>query len=77
VVDQYQGLGIGAVLLHHLTIIARAAGLKELTADVLPDNGPMLKVFHQSGLPLSTRLGSQVVHVTLRLQEGQKQAQTI
>jgi RimJ/RimL family protein N-acetyltransferase len=67
VVDQYQGRGIGAALMAHLAAIARAARLKELVADVLPGNLPMLKVFEKSGLqPVITREG-QVVHVTLRL----------
>ena len=67
VVDQYQGRGIGAALMAHLAAIARAAGLKELVAEVLPGNLPMLKVFEKSGLqPVITREG-QVVHVTLRL----------
>src|SRR6516165_5715794 len=67
VVDQYQGQGIGATLMHHLAAIARGAGLKELIAEVLPDNVPMLKVFERSGLPLSTKRKPQVVHVALRL----------
>jgi GNAT superfamily N-acetyltransferase len=67
VVDQYQGQGIGAALMHHLAAIAREAGLKELIAEVLPENVPMLKVFERSGLPLSIRREPQVVHVALRL----------
>ena len=45
VVDQYQGQGIGAALLRHLALIAHEAGLHELTAEVLPENTAMLKVF--------------------------------
>jgi len=67
VVDQYQGLGLGAALMHHLAAIAREAGLKELIAEVLPDNSPMLKVFEKSGFPLSMKREPQVVHITLRL----------
>ncbi len=67
VVDRYQGHGIGAALMRHLAAIARGAGLKELVAEVLPDNSAMLKVFEQSGLQLSTRRAHGVVHVTLRL----------
>jgi RimJ/RimL family protein N-acetyltransferase len=67
VVDQYQGHGIGAKLLHHLAVIARDAGLKELVAEILPDNTSMLKVFERSGLPISTKRGPQGVHITLQL----------
>ena len=66
VLDQYQGQGIGTVLMRHLAAIARAAGLDELIAEVLPDNAPMLKVFEQSGLRVSTRREADVVHVSLR-----------
>ena len=50
VIDEFQGQGIGAALMRHLATIARAAGVKELVAEVLPDNIPMLKVFQKSGL---------------------------
>jgi RimJ/RimL family protein N-acetyltransferase len=67
VVDQYQGQGLGAALMHHLTAIAHSAGLKELVAEVLPDNIPMLKVFEKSGLAVSIKREPQVVHVSLHL----------
>jgi RimJ/RimL family protein N-acetyltransferase len=67
VVDQYQGQGLGAALMHHLAAIARRAELKELIAEVFPDNVPMLKVFEKSGLPLNIKREPQVVHVALRL----------
>jgi len=67
VIDQFQGQGIGPALLRHLVVIAQAAGLHELVADVLKDNRPMLKVFEKSGLPLSVIREPQVAHVTLQL----------
>ena len=67
VVDQYQGRGIGAALMRHLAAIAREAGLRQLVAEVLPDNIPMLKVFEKSDLPLTTKREPQVVHVRLDL----------
>jgi RimJ/RimL family protein N-acetyltransferase len=67
VVDQYHGQGIGAALMRHVAAIAGEAGLKELVAEVLPDNAPMLKVFEKSGLCLSTKREAQVIHVTLQL----------
>src|SRR5215475_4001800 len=49
VIDAYQGQGIGTLLMRHLSVIARAAGLKELIAEVLPENAPMRKVFGKFG----------------------------
>lgn len=67
VIDEYQRRGIGAALVRHLVDIARAAGLTELTAEVLPDNAPMLKLFERTGLPLSSRREADAVHLVLRL----------
>jgi len=67
VVDQYQGKGIGGALMRHLAAIARGTGITELTADVLSDNIPMLKVFEEGGCRVSTKRDSQVVHVALQL----------
>jgi RimJ/RimL family protein N-acetyltransferase len=67
VVDKYQRKGIGAALMRHLVAIARIAGLQELIAEVLPDNLPMLKVFEKSGLNLTTKRESGVLHVSLDL----------
>jgi len=67
VIDSYQGQGLGGALMRHITAIARQAGLKDLTAEVLPANAPMLKVFEKSGLPMRTTRGAGVVHVELRL----------
>jgi ribosomal protein S18 acetylase RimI-like enzyme len=65
--DSHQGLGIATRLLRHLVAIARASGIKEFFAEVLPENAPMLKVFERSGLAVTTRRDAGVVHVTLAL----------
>ena len=67
VIDEYQGQGIGAALLRHLTLLARAGGIKELIAEVLPENIPMLKVFQKSGLGLQTKHRAGVVNVALNV----------
>ena len=67
IVDEYQGQGIGTALLRHLIAIARRAGLKELTAYVLPDNRPMLSVFEKCGLHVRTQREDGAVKVTLEL----------
>jgi hypothetical protein len=50
-----------------LAAIARAAGLRDLIADVLPENRAMLRVFKNSGLYMTTTSGPDVVQVTLQL----------
>ena len=65
-IDEYQAKGIGSALLRHLAAIGREAGLRELAAEVLSDNLPMLRVFERSGLAMNTRRDGAVVHVTLR-----------
>jgi RimJ/RimL family protein N-acetyltransferase len=67
VVDVFQGQGIGALLTRHLTGLARAAGLKELVADVLPENMAMRKVLGKFGFRTARSLDPQVVHLTLPL----------
>lgn len=67
VIDDYQGQGIGAALLRHLAAIARQAGLKEFTAEVLADNIPMLKVFKKSELTYSSKRSADGVHAALQL----------
>ena len=66
-IDEYQGQGIGAALIRHLAAIARDAGLRELIAEVLPENTAMLKVFKKSGLHPTTRREAGIMHVTLQL----------
>jgi RimJ/RimL family protein N-acetyltransferase len=67
VIDAYQGQGIGGAVMGHLAAIARTAGLKTLTAEVLAGNAAMLNVFRKSGLPLQARSEREVVHVTMSL----------
>ena len=67
VVDEHQGQGIGTALMRHLATIARDAGLKDLIAEVLPENAAMLKVFERSGLRLELERDPRIVHVRLHL----------
>ena len=67
IVDEFQGQGLGTALLRHLIAIARAGGLNELLASVLPDNRPMLTVFERSGLRVTTRREHGAVSVTMQL----------
>jgi RimJ/RimL family protein N-acetyltransferase len=67
IIDSYQGRGIGGHLLRHLALIAKSQGLRQLVAEVLPENARMLKTFEKSGLHMETRSEPEVVHVTLDL----------
>jgi len=66
--DAYHGLGIGTLLLKHLTEIARANGIEELRGFVLSENHQMLEVFQHCGLPMTSSTGlSGVFEVRLTL----------
>jgi len=70
VIDDYQRKGLGTALMRHLAAIAREAGLRELVADVLADNTPMLKVFRRSGLAMTESFQGSVIHVVLSCAQG-------
>lgn len=67
VVDAWQGHGIGSILMRHLVELASDAGLRELTAEVLPENTAMLKVFGKFGFKPAPRRDPQIVHLVLDL----------
>jgi RimJ/RimL family protein N-acetyltransferase len=67
VVDAWQGRGIGTMLMRHLVKIATEAGLQQLTAEILPENTAMLKVFGKFGFKPAARRDPQVVHLVLNL----------
>jgi GNAT superfamily N-acetyltransferase len=69
--DSHQGLGIGSLLMRHLVVIARAAGLRTLVAEVLAGNRTMLKVFERAGLDLTTRREAGVLHLEMGLAPSQ------
>lgn len=67
VIDDYQGQGIGTLLMRHLAVLARQAGLNELIAEVLPENAAMRKVFSKFGFEAQRGRDPQVVHLVLKL----------
>jgi RimJ/RimL family protein N-acetyltransferase len=68
VLDEYQGRGLGPILMRHLVTIARAAGIRRFVAEVLTQNAPMLKVFEKCGFRLSTTREAEVVHVSMEIE---------
>lgn len=64
ILDAHQGRGIASRLLANLLVIAHDKGLREFSADVLPDNHAMLKVFEKSGLHARRKVESGVLHLS-------------
>lgn len=52
--DEWQDMGMGAVLLDYLTVTAKDHGVKTFYATVLPINKAMLAIFYNSGYSVST-----------------------
>jgi len=71
--DEFQGRGISSLLLERLAGLAAANGFVELTAEVLPDNQPMMKVLADSGFVVHRVWGSDAVHVELPVGGGAAQ----
>ena len=66
VIDTWQGRGVGSILMRHLVKLARDGGLQELTAEVLPENAAMIKVFGKFGFRPGSRRDPQVIHLSLK-----------
>jgi ribosomal protein S18 acetylase RimI-like enzyme len=67
VIDTWQARGVGSILMRHLIKIASDAGLKELTAEVLPENAAMIKVFRKFGFNPAQRRDPQTLHLVRNL----------
>lgn len=67
--DDYQGHGVGTILLEQLAKIARAQGVEMFEADVLAENRQMLGVVEQSGFKAHRKSDSGVVHLIMPIAE--------
>ncbi len=67
VLDDYQGHGVGTLLLEHLARIARQTGIKEFVAYVMSSNRQMLEVFANSGFRERDSFESGSVRVALEI----------
>ena len=63
--DEYQGIGVGRLLIRHLARIAHANGVTQLEADVMGDNRRMLAILHNSGCIIYQANEAGVVHLVL------------
>ena len=65
IADEYQGRGLGTLLLGQLAEMAAANGIIEFRAVVLPSNFRMLGVLRDSGFPVVTHTGPDEIHLEL------------
>lgn len=66
--DEHHRRGVATILLEHLAVAAREAGISAFTASVLPQNRRMLGVFTQAGFAVSSRFEDGVVEVQLAIE---------
>ena len=67
VADELQGRGIATRMLERLAALAGLVGVEEFLAEVMPDNGAMLRVFAEAGFQTSRTTESGTTEVRLRL----------
>ena len=65
--DEWQSKGMGTFLLDYITQIAKLRGVKRFFAKVLPNNKPMLAVFHNSGYKINTEFDGEVYNISYDL----------
>lgn len=61
--DAHQSRGLGSVLLEHLAAAARERGLRRFSAEVLAENGQMVRVFQDAGYTATRSFDQGVVHL--------------
>src|SRR5258708_3411515 len=64
VADDYQGRGLGTMLVGQLAQVAATNGIHVFEADVLASNHKMLGVFRRSGFPTKVTVTTGQLHVT-------------
>jgi acyl-CoA synthetase (NDP forming)/RimJ/RimL family protein N-acetyltransferase len=69
--DHLHGRGIATLLLDHLVSVARQRHLTSFTAEVLPENTPMLSVMADAGLPVQRKFIAGDIQLTCRLPAGE------
>ncbi|UXN30717.1 GNAT family N-acetyltransferase [Glutamicibacter sp. M10] len=70
--DEYQGTGIGSILLEHLAAAAREKGIEKFAAEVLPENRKMLTVFSEAGYAVARHFEDGVVMLEFSISPTEK-----
>ena len=65
--DAHQGRGISSVLLEHLAAAAGEERIGRFVAEVLPENGAMLRVFSDAGYTVDRSYADGVVHLRFEI----------
>ena len=65
VADNMHRHGIATLLLEHLVSLARARGVKDLVADVMPDNYAVLRIVSDAGLSVQRKYANGVVELSM------------
>ncbi len=73
VADEYQGRGIGKLLLRRLVSYARAKGIHYLCGNMQIGNNRMLELVRRSGLPHQTRFVEGIWEVTIDIGQPDKE----
>jgi len=63
IANDFQGRGLGTILLAQLAEVAAANGIKVFEAEVVAANHPMLQVFRSSGFPIEVNANAGQLHV--------------
>ncbi|WP_461029150.1 GNAT family N-acetyltransferase, partial [Streptomyces sparsus] len=66
--DAHQGRGVASALLEHIAACARERGVRRFTAEVLPANSKMIKVFTDAGYSQKRSFEDGSVHLNLDLE---------
>ncbi|MFH8788823.1 bifunctional GNAT family N-acetyltransferase/acetate--CoA ligase family protein [Streptomyces roseoverticillatus] len=66
--DAHQGRGVASALLEHIAAVARERGIRRFTAEVLPANTKMIKVFTDAGYTQKRSFEDGVVRLQLDLE---------
>jgi acetyl coenzyme A synthetase (ADP forming)-like protein len=64
IANDFQGRGLGTLLLCQLAEVASANGIQVFEAEVVASNQSMLGVFRESGFPIEVHAGAGQLHVT-------------
>jgi GNAT superfamily N-acetyltransferase len=74
VADDYQGRGLGTILLGQLAEIASSNGIRVFAAEVLPADHDMIGVFRDSGFAVEVRTTAGELHVEFPTELGDEES---